>query len=763
MALTYFAQTNSGNEQLWITDGTAAGTRIVKVFAGSAISQLIMVGARVYFSVDDGVHGQELWSSDGTAAGTVLVADINPGATGSFPTFMTNVNGTVFFEASDGIHGIELWRTDGNAAGTTMVKDILPGAGSSMLAGPFVDLNGTLFFVAQDGLNGAELWKSDGTAAGTVMVKDINPGAANSFPAVLTNVNGTLFFVADDGTHGTELWKSDGTVAGTVLVKDINPGGSSIIGFPFASINGTVFFDATDGTNGAELWKSDGTAAGTVMVKDINPGAGDSFPEFFINANGTLLFAASDGVNGFELWRSDGTAAGTMMVKDIDPGASGSIFSQPFVNINGTVFFDATDGTSGFELWKTDGTAAGTMMVKDIVAGAGNSFPEKLTNVNGVLEFYAFDGTAEGLFRSDGTAAGTIEIATNVDVTTPIGFTTQPVANDMNGDRRSDILWRSTNGTLAGWSMNGGAITSSSALTMGGAAVNPGSSWNVAGISDFNGDGNADVLWRNADGTLADWTMSGNVITSSAVLNSGGTPIMPLASWNVIGTGDFDGDTRSDILWRNSDGTVVEWGMNGANIMSSSVVTSGGVVVTPDASWSVAGIGDFNGDNRRDVLWRNASGEMVVWLMNGSTISNGGTTIAGMDVTSSGISVRPDASWSVAGIGDFNADGNSDILWRRSDGTLAEWLMNGSTISSSGAITSSGVAVTPDASWHVVEIGDFNGDSNSDILWRNDNGTMAEWLMNGTTIAQSVTPSSGAFPISPDATWSTQAKPTNFG
>ncbi len=81
---------------------------------------------------------------------------------------------------------------------------------------------------------------------------------------------------------------------------------------------------------------------------------------------------------------------------------------------------------------------------------------------------------------------------------------------------------------------------------------------------------------------------------------------------------------------------------------------------------------------------------------------------------------------------------------------------------SSGAITFNGSAVTQNATWHVVEIGDFNGDSNSDILWRNDNGTMAEWLMNGTTITQSVTPSSGALPISPDATWTTQAKPT-FG
>ena len=89
--------------------------------------------------------------------------------------------------------------------------------------------------------------------------------------------------------------------------------------------------------------------------------------------------------------------------------------------------------------------------------------------------------------------------------------------------------------------------------------------------------------------------------------------------------------------------------------------------------------------------------------------------------------------------------------------------MNGSTITSSGSITSGGAAAAPDASWHVVEIGDFNGDRNSDVLWRNDNGAMAEWQMNGTTISQSLTPASNGTPASPDASWTTQAKPTNFG
>jgi hypothetical protein len=89
--------------------------------------------------------------------------------------------------------------------------------------------------------------------------------------------------------------------------------------------------------------------------------------------------------------------------------------------------------------------------------------------------------------------------------------------------------------------------------------------------------------------------------------------------------------------------------------------------------------------------------------------------------------------------------------------------LNGTSVTASGFATFNGVAVAPDATWHVVEVGDFNGDSNVDILWRSDSGALAEWQMNGTTISQSVTPNFNGATVSPDASFTTQAKPTNFG
>ncbi len=144
-------------------------------------SGFTVVNGVLYFSASDGTtassHGTELWRTDGTEAGTVMVKDINPGKQSSNPTFLTDVNGTLFFAASDGSTGNELWKSDGTDTHTTLVKDINSGAkGSDPSFLTYVKETGTLFFSANDGINGNELWTSDGTVAHTTMVKDINPG-----------------------------------------------------------------------------------------------------------------------------------------------------------------------------------------------------------------------------------------------------------------------------------------------------------------------------------------------------------------------------------------------------------------------------------------------------------------------------------------------------------------------------------------------------------------------------------------------------------
>ena len=308
--------------------------------------------------------------------------------------------------------------------------------------------------------------------------------------------------------------------------------------------------------------------------------------------------------------------------------------------------------------------------------------------------------------------------------------------SDFSASGQSSVLWRQAGGGLALWGMSGATITTSGSVTAGGSAVAPDATWSVAGVGDLDGNGAADVLWRQSStGTLTDWSMSGSNIVSSSTISAA-----PDSSWSIADIADFTGDGKADLLWRQSTtGSLALWSMNGSTISASNTISA-----TPDASWSVAASGDFNGDGFSDLLWRQSStGTLAIWNMSGSTIRSSRT-----------LEAAPDASWSVAGVSDFNGDGTSDVLWRQSStGTLALWLMSSSSIMSSQLL-----AAAPDSSWSLVEVGDFHGTGETDLLWRQSTtGTLAEWAMNGATITSSQTVG-----VSPDSSWGVQSTPTDL-
>jgi ELWxxDGT repeat protein len=426
---TLFFSANDGAHgfELWESNGSAAGTSLVKDInpgAGSSLnykyynSDLTNVNGTLFFSANDGTHGFELWESNGSAAGTSLVKDINPGASGSlyYPMtslhpYLTNVKGTLFFWANDGTHGFELWESNGSTAGTFLVKDINPGANDSGPL-PLTNVNGTLFFEASDGTHGVEPWESNGSAAGTFLVKDINPGAGSSFhyAAFLTNVNGILFFSANDGTHGVELWASNGSAAATLLIKDINPGSGFSSPYYLTNVNGTLFFRANDGTNGTELWASNGSAAGTFLVKDIAGTLGDSFPSELTNVNGTLFFQANDGIHGRELWESNGSAAGTFLVADINPGDSTS-YPYSLTNFDSSLLFSADDGVHGDEPWILQFNTSTTTTV--------SSSP----NPSALSQAVTFTATVSGVAPGVPIPTGTVDFKEGSTDLTPGGVT----------------------------------------------------------------------------------------------------------------------------------------------------------------------------------------------------------------------------------------------------------------------------------------------------------------------------------------------------
>jgi ELWxxDGT repeat protein len=378
------------------------------VSAGRAVT----FNNRAYIVVDDGVHGEELWSTDGTNAGTVLVRDINPGPAGSSIFGLTIVGSSLFFSADDGAHGWELWRSDGTPQGTVLVKDIAPGADTS-LPSDFAAVNNVLYFSAIHPSTGRELWKSDGSAANTVLVADLMPGSSGSDPTEVTVAGSNIFFSADAPTRrhrrttfiGRELWKTNGTAAGTVLVKDIWAGFSSSSPGGLIALGGRLFFTASTPTTGGELWRSDGTNAGTVLVKDITAGSSSSSFGHMRLHNGRLFFNA----NG-QLWKSDGTTQGTTPATDFAPGLpqGRSIFAD-FVVLGSRIVF-TTFSTNGTELWSTSGVAGSTQFLR-LMIPSDQAFVEiqRLFLATGSRFFFnAFDhATGTELYATDGTPAGT--------------------------------------------------------------------------------------------------------------------------------------------------------------------------------------------------------------------------------------------------------------------------------------------------------------------------------------------------------------------
>jgi len=221
-------------------------------YSSSDPDSFIRLRSTVLFAADDGVNGRELWVSDGTAPGTRLVRDLRPGANGSSPHNLVRLNGKVYLIADDG-GGEALWSSDGTAAGTVPVAS-LAAAGSAARGWELTVVGTRLFFVVDGGLLGAELWTSDGTAAGTGLVRDIRPGSAGSYPQSLTAIDGLLVFAADDGATGLEPWVSDGTPGGTRQLGDLAPGLDASSPGPFVIAGSRVVFDAWDPVRGRELW-----------------------------------------------------------------------------------------------------------------------------------------------------------------------------------------------------------------------------------------------------------------------------------------------------------------------------------------------------------------------------------------------------------------------------------------------------------------------------------------------------------------------------
>ena len=245
---------------------------------------------------------------------------------------------------------------------------------------------------------------------------------------------------------------------------------------------------------------------------------------------------------------------------------------------------------------------------------------------------------------------------------------------DFDKTGRGDVLVRNKNNG-AWWIF----LMTGRSRTSGGTSIFRSSDWEIAGIDDFDGDGRDDVLLRHrVSGRWYINFMNGRVVRAS----SGFTNLFTDRDWEMMGTGDFNGNGRGDVLLRNKNtGAWWMFFMNGRSQVN------GATLITRNRNWQIAGINDFNGDGKDDVLLRNR--DTGRWFINfmrfRQVLPNSGQT-----------PLFSNLIWVMMGTGDFNNSGRGDVLLRNST-TGAWWMffMNGR--SKTGGVT----LITRDNKWEV--------------------------------------------------------------
>ncbi|HSS51432.1 MAG TPA: ELWxxDGT repeat protein, partial [Thermoanaerobaculia bacterium] len=332
--------------ELWRTDGTGPGTRVVASFGSHAeLDFMTPWGSKVLFIVERPA-GCSFWSSDGTAAGTRMIVPSVPGR--RCPTAVAALDRSQFiFVARVEAHGgpvPQIFVSDGTPEGTRQISAIRGTRESFNQASPVV--SGGFAFLQISGENDteSELWRSDGTATGTFRVfKDL--GDAGD----LFGYQGFLYFTADDPDGTWHLYQATVRGPGPPVALALSaPPDQSFASLQFTPAHGRLFFIGWDADAGNDLWVTDGTPAGTQRVG--SPGSRSSAPDGLVAAGHRIFFSGDDGEHGRELWESDGTPGGTHMVFDLNPGGFSSSPANLAVSGN-YLFFSADDGETGVEPW----------------------------------------------------------------------------------------------------------------------------------------------------------------------------------------------------------------------------------------------------------------------------------------------------------------------------------------------------------------------------------------------------------------------------
>jgi Ca2+-binding RTX toxin-like protein len=362
-------------------------------------------------------------------------------------------------------------------------------------------------------------------------------------------------------------------------------------------------------------------------------------------------------------------------------GVTGVIADRLF----GEVGNDELDAGAGNDL--IDGGSGDDL----VAAGAGNdtldgSDGSDTAVFTGNHSDYRIEMIADGVMLISDQRAGSPDGSDTVRAVENLMFADRTIAPV---PQLGDVLWLHSDGSIAIANHDLGTLPND---------------WQLETTGDFDGDGDSDILCRRPDGMVVTWEMEGG-----QVVGEHDNDLAP-AGWEIVDAGDFDADGDADVLWRHRDGLVVTWEMeDGTYVVNHNIEFA-------SIGWSIDGMGDFDADGDSDVIWRHREGAVTMWEMeDGDYVVNHNVEFGA-------------TSWQIQGSGDFDADGDDDIVWRHTDGEVITWEMqNGNYVANNNLANQPQMR----AIWQIEGIEDFDSDGDADILWRNENGAVTTWDMEG--------------------------------
>lgn len=400
--------------------------------SGTFKSTLVIIGDNMFFTAKSTDNGDELYVTDGTLEGTKLVKDINPGSGDASPRYLVSLNDKLYFQADNGTDGVELWESDGTEEGTKMVADIYAGAESSA-PDMLTVLDGKVLFRATTVASAADGKKwlhiyDPGTEAAT-LVSEIQ--ARSEGDAIIPRIqvdkkHNVAYFIGEPNGENQEVYKTDGTPAGTGKIMDVTPEalGSSNIQWVYVHDDSVVVwrqktprkYAGADSINyvqhlSEQIWISGGTAATTRLLShfdknvDIDGNGVNTQFAFPVSWKGKLYFRADNGVNGVELCVSDLTTEGTVQIQDLNPGTNAS-WPEDFAEYKGYLVFnaDAGAGNEGAEIRYLDDADNSIKLMAYAWPGDGASWSKRTTT-------FQYDGVDSLLyFVGSGPSTGGPEL-----------------------------------------------------------------------------------------------------------------------------------------------------------------------------------------------------------------------------------------------------------------------------------------------------------------------------------------------------------------